>query len=310
MGLHNRGYMKQEGYTGGSGSLAEGLTIGMPKPSQAVKWLLLINGMMFVLQIFFDRRGMLSRNLGVTVGAWWQVWRYITFQFLHAGWWHIVMNMLGLYILGSPLERHFGTRKFVRFYLSCGVTAGAAYAVIGALYPQFPPTMPIIGASGGVFGIVLGAAVFFPQFRIIFILFPLPIRFAALIIFAGMILTVLQGLTGENPMYAMSDVAHLGGTLAAAVWIWVLPAMQGASAPGAGRSDGAGGRGRMSLQQKLRDGAWERKMQKRREEQAEIDRILQKIHEQGIQKLNAREKRLLKNGTRKQQDDDRELRKL
>lgn len=310
MGLHNRGYMNQQGYSGGSGSLAEGLTIGMPKPSLAVKWLLLINAAMFVLQLFLDSRGMLRRNLGVTVGAWWQIWRYVTFQFLHADWLHILMNMLGLYVLGSPLERHFGTPKFVRFYLSCGVTAGAAYAVIGSLYPQFPPGLPIIGASGGVFGIVLGAAVFFPQFRIIFIFFPLPIRFAALIIFTGMTLTVLQGLTGENPMHAMSDVAHLGGTLAAAAWIWVLPAMRGASIPKAGGSDAGGDPGRMSLQEKLRDGAWERKMQKRREEQAEIDRILQKIHEQGIHKLNAREKRLLKNATRKQQDDDSRLHKL
>jgi membrane associated rhomboid family serine protease len=293
--------MNEQGGGFRGGSLAEGMTIGMPKATTAVKWLLAINFAVFVMQLF-DRAGALTYNLGVTVGAFWQIWRYVTFQFLHADWLHIVMNMLGLYVLGSPLERKFGTRKFVYFYLSCGVMAGLAYVLIGAMYPSFDPNMPIIGASGGVFGIVLAAAVYFPQFRIIFIFFPLPIRMAAVIIFVGMSLTVLQALAGDHPMGAMSDVAHLGGTIMSAIWIWVLPRAKGVSVgqPGA----------RKSLQEKLREGAWEQKMQKRRKEQEEIDRILKKIHEQGISNLTAREKKILKSATRKQRDDDSSLHRL
>jgi hypothetical protein len=117
-----------------------------------------------------------------------------------------------------------------------------------------------------------------------------------------MSLTVLQALAGSNPMGAMSDVAHLGGTIMAAIWIWVLPRLQGDSI---GEPTG-----RKSLQEKLREGAWEQKMQKRRKEQQEIDRILQKIHEEGISKLTAREKKILKNATRKQQEDDSFLHRL
>ncbi len=303
MGLHNRGYMHEGGGGYPGGGLAEGMTIGMPKPARGVKWLLVINFVAFVVQAF-DRNNVLSYNLGVTLGAFWQVWRYFTFQFLHAGLWHILLNMLGLYMLGTPLEKKFGTRKFIYFYLSCGVVAGLSYVVIASMFPNYPSHFPIVGASGGVYGIILAAAVYFPQFRIIFVFFPVPIRMAALVIFGIMLLTVLKGLAAQVPMSdTMSHAAHLGGTIMAALWIWVLPQM---SSPGKARGPSQ----RKSLQEKLREGAWEQKMEKRRKEQAEIDRILQKIHEQGIQKLTAREKRTLKNATRKQREDDSKLHNL
>ena len=114
----------------------------------------------------------------------------MTFQFLHdpTSLWHIGLNMLGLYMFGTPLERHWGTKKFLRFYLSCGVAAGVAYVAIGAALGN-ASWIPLIGASGGVYGILLACAVLFPTFRVILFIFPVPIRLAAILIFGGMLLS-------------------------------------------------------------------------------------------------------------------------
>lgn len=297
MGLHDRPYMRTERPPGGG--RVEGLTIGMPRPTRAVKYMLLINIAVFVAQAFLDksetgflglpvRAGPMSRWLGVTVGGFWQLWRYVTMQFLHGDFIHILFNMLGLYILGTPLEQHWGTRRFLRFYLSCGAVAGLAYVTIGALF-QLNPELPIIGASGGVYGIVLACAVFFPQFRIIFLFFPVPIRFAALIIFGGMILLVLRSLGAGHTEAAMSDVAHLGGAVTAAVWVWVLPRV------GIRMRLGPNGTGR---------GRWERKLKRQRRQQEEIDRILDKIRRDGLASLSRHEKRILRQATEQQQAED------
>ena len=293
MGLHDRPYMKTGGGgwqdSGGGGRVGGGLTLGMPRPTPAVKVLLIINVVAYVAQMFLDRSGMVSRTLGVTLGGFWQLWRYVTFQFLHGGTWHILLNMLGVYFLGTPMEKRWGTRRFVVFYLACGAVAGVAYVIIGALF-DLPPDMPIIGASGGVYALVLGCAVFFPEIRLIFLFFPVPIRLAALIIFGGMILTVLQAVTSGMVDAAMSDVAHLGGAVGAAFYIWVLPYVRDA---------------RQRTSARLNQGAWQRRMDHAATEQKEIDRILAKIHDEGLNSLSSREKRILRDATRKQQRDGR-----
>jgi membrane associated rhomboid family serine protease len=272
-----------------------GVTFGLPKPTQVVKYLLIINLAAFVLQLIC--RGLLQFNLsdffGATLGGWWQLWRYVTFQFLHSpdSLWHLGLNMLGLYMLGTPLERQWGGRRFLKFYLICGATAGVAYIVMAALR-NLSPGVPLIGASGGVYGIVLACAVLFPHFRLIFFLFPVPIRLAAVIIFGGMILIVLSSLSsGELGGQFWSDVAHLGGAVAAAVWIWILPRLRGTLD---------------ERRQKINQGAWERKMHRRREEQTEIDRILDKIRREGLDSLSRAERNRLQDATRRQKDEERD----
>jgi len=287
--------MKEGGGSGGGGWSPGGMTGGLPKVGMVVKYLLIMNIVVFVVQMFLDkpsdkwRYGFLSSNLGVTVGAFWQVWRYITFQFLHGGPWHIIMNMLGLYILGSPLEKHFGSKQFLRFYLICGFIAGVVYVIIGAIYPQFMRDLPIIGASGGVYGLILACAILMPHIKLIFLFFPVPIRLAALILCGVMILTVGQALAAGNPDEAMSDVAHLGGAATAAFWIWVLPRV----------------RESLSLKQvQLGKGAWERKLKHRATEEAEVNRILDKIKNQGLTSLSSKEKKILQQATKRQKQDE------
>jgi len=292
MGIHDRPYWKEQpaggggGYGGGGGQMR----LAFPRPTSAVKVLLIVNIVVFVLQLFADRptvrhpAGVMTQWLGISVGTFWQVWRYLTFQFLHADFWHIVLNMLGLYLLGAPLEQTWGPRRFVVFYLACGAVAGAAYVVIGAMFHE-PAWRPLIGASGGVYAIVLAAAVLFPHFRLIFFLFPVPIRLAALIIFGGMIVLVLQSVSYGHMSAAMSDVAHLGGAVAAAAYIWLLPRLRGW---------GSGARTRVKA------GAWQKKMQQRAADEAELDRILEKIRREGLDSLSPREKRTLREATERQ----------
>ena len=300
MGIHDRPYWQEGqpgGYGGGGQQRGGGLMVGMPRAGRAVKILLLINVVVFVLQMIVDQQragypyGVMSGWLGATPGAFWQIWRYVTFQFLHStgGIWHIAMNMLGLYMLGSPLERQWGSRRFVKFYLICGAVGGLAYVIIGNVVGKDLGT-PIVGASGGVFGIILACAVLFPNFRLIFFLFPVPIRVAALIIFGGMALVILNSVgKGQysDPQF-WSDVAHLGGAAAAAVWIWGLPKLSRASA---------------EARVKRQQGAWRRRLERQAAQQAEIDRILEKVHRRGINSLTAKEKQTLRDATRRQREE-------
>jgi membrane associated rhomboid family serine protease len=300
MGDRPNWYKQGQGYGGGGGggygSPMRG--IALPKPTPAVKFIMIACGAMFVLQLITVASGnRLSLMLGATADGWWQLWRYITFQFLHSpqNLWHIVLNMLGLYFLGTALERAWGTKQFVKFYLTCGITAGAAYVVISLLL--LPPgqwSMPLIGASGGVYGVLLAAAVLFPHFRLIFFLFPVPIRLAAIIIFGIMIFTVLGGLaSGSAGPSFWSDVAHLGGAVAAAVWIWVLPKWRLAIA---------------QAEQAAKDGAWEKRLRDKQKQRDEVDRILDKVKQQGLGSLSAAEKRALQKASQEQRREDQKYR--
>ncbi len=258
-----------------------GITSGLPRMTRTVRYLVGINVAVYLLQFFADK-AMLDM-FGLSVSTFWQPWRYVSFQFLHAGNWHILLNMLGLWFLGSPLEEEWGQRRFLAFYLTCGVFAGIAYVIISALWPALQ-SIPIVGASGGIYGIVLACALLFPHMQIIFLFFPVPIRLAAIIIFGGMILTVVQGLaqhgmTGD----AMSDVAHLGGAVAAAGWIWLLPRIYTLQRMGFRRGKGN----------------WERAVRRKQREQEELDRILAKISRKGMASLNFLERRRLREMSRK-----------
>lgn len=269
--------------------------VGVPRPSRVVKYLLLINIGVFVVQLLAG--GVLEAWFGVTLGGFWQPWRYVTFQFLHSrfGLWHLGLNMLGLYMLGSPLERQWGARRFLTFYLSCGATAGVAYVLAGALVGGSWNT-PLIGASGGVYGILLACAVLMPHVRIILLLFPVPIRLAAVLIFGAMALVLLRSVrAGVYSGQFWSDVAHMGGAAAAAVWLWGVPRVSRYAA---------------DARRSSRKGTWERKMRRRQDEEAEIDRILQKIHTDGISSLSRREKRTLQQASRRQGDEDRRVTRL
>jgi membrane associated rhomboid family serine protease len=293
MGFRERTYYKDpyEDSSGGMGSMR----LGLPRPSRAVTWLLVANGVAFVLQAILDRPSdgfPLSAYGGVTVGDFWQVWRYVTFQFLHASPSHLIFNMMGLYFLGTPVEPIMGTRRFAWFYLACGCFAGLAYVVIGAA-GHIPREAPIIGASGGVYAVLLAAAIYLPQIKLFFFI---PMRIAAVGIFGLMILTVSSNWSPNGISMAhnsMGDVAHLGGAVAAAIWIWAGPRFKGFQWRRAPRRRPAPGR-------------WQKKLDDRDRDREEVDRILQKVHDQGIGSLTGKERKKLQDETKKYQKRNRD----
>ena len=218
----------------------------------------------------------------------WQLWRLITFQFVHANASHFLWNMLGLYFLGCELERAWGTRRFLAFYLTCGVVGGLFFLLMTTLWSG-TNSRELVGASGGVLGCLMGCAILFPQMRMIFI----PIRLVTLFV---VLLYVLNIITAGGNW--LGDVAHMGGIVAASVWVL------------AGQHRGSLRWPRKASRLNPTSGRWKKMMDKRARQQQEIDRILDKIHQKGIISLTRKEKRILKQATEEQRAEDARIGRL
>jgi rhomboid family protein len=135
-------------------------------------------------------------------------WQLVTYSFLHGNELHILVNMLGLYMFGSEVERVLGQRRYVTYYFVSVLAAAIAQLVMSALNPG--PPYPTVGASGGVFGLLLAYGIYFPR-RIVMLIFP-PIPMQAryfVLIYAA--IELYLGVTGT--MAGVAHFAHLGGML-------------------------------------------------------------------------------------------------
>ena len=136
-----------------------------------------------------------------------QPWQVLSYAFLHGGLAHIAFNMFGLTMFGADLERVLGARRFLILYLASVLTAAMAQLVVTAWLGQSQAT---VGASGGVYGLVLAFAVLFPEQRIVLLFppIPMPARVFALL-FA--VLELVLGVSGQQT--GVAHFAHLGGML-------------------------------------------------------------------------------------------------
>ncbi|MBN2563663.1 MAG: rhomboid family intramembrane serine protease [Phycisphaerae bacterium] len=294
MSWQDRPYSTGNDFSGGYGfgGGARSWLGGLPSPGKAVKWIALANIGMFVLCQFTGRvespvfQWLAMRTDLVLKG---QIWRLFTFTYLHdqAGLMHIFFNMLGLYFLGLPLERHWGTKRFFVFYTLGGFVAVLLYFVVTTV-GWLDPGVPLIGASGGVFAVMGACAVLFPQFRIILVLFPVPIRTAVLIFVVWFTFNLWnQGLN------AGGDACHIAGLAFGIAWgyrghVWTQKWHQRKEA--------------------IRRGAWEAKRREMQALEDDVDRILEKVNRQGVNSLTRREKRSLQAATKMQQEADRQHR--
>jgi membrane associated rhomboid family serine protease len=135
-------------------------------------------------------------------GAWWQV---VTYMFVHASWGHIFFNMLALFLFGIQLERHMGSTEFLFYYFACGIGAGLVTVVFNSATGQ--GMIPVVGASGAIYGLLLAFAAFFPDARI-FVFGILPIRAPIAVAgYAG--IEIVSQLI--NPRSGVAHLAHLSG---------------------------------------------------------------------------------------------------
>lgn len=142
-----------------------------------------------------------------------EVWRFFSFQFVHANLTHLVGNMVALMSLGPVIEEYLGRRRFLAFYLLCGCTGPIAFLILSAIWPStYPPTASLVGASAGVFGILVGAAMVAPDdwVELIFPPTPVKLRTMAIIMLAVAAYTVFA-FGGNNQQNAGGEAAHLGG---------------------------------------------------------------------------------------------------
>jgi len=184
-----------------------------PLPPPVTRALIFINiGVLLLLQLA-------PKLIGGRFALWpprsglFEPWQLITYAFLHGGWAHLFFNMFALFMFGGALERRWGGRRFVIYYLVCVLTAALTQLVAQG---SAGAAEPVVGASGGVFGVLLAFAWYFPRQKLIVIPIPIPVS-AWLLVTVYALLELLYGVTGTMP--GVAHFAHLGGMLGGALCI-------------------------------------------------------------------------------------------
>jgi len=288
----------------------QGMSFGGGMMTPAIKMLIIANVAVFALQTFFGggmsgRLGPLTEYLAfVPHKAIFQaqVWRFVTYMFLHGGFGHIAFNMFFLWMFGAQIERRWGQRNFLIYYLVCGLGG----AIVYGLFKLFgmDTYVPMIGASAAVMGVLLAYGMTFPNSIILF-MFIIPMKAKYFVILLALI--DLWSIPGTDQV---AHLAHLGGMLAGFIFLRLtIPSLGG----GIGIPKSMGGPGGLG-------GAWKRYQTKRKmrvvrpqdngdsprrdqgaksADQQRIDLILDKISREGLQSLTDEEQEILRRAGRK-----------
>jgi membrane associated rhomboid family serine protease len=143
---------------------------------------------------------------GPVAGPEFHLWQLVTYSFLHGGTVHILFNMLGLYMFGSDIERLFGSRTFAIYYFACVVSAALLHVAVTGWAGA--PGHPTVGASGGIYGLLLAYGMYFPRRTVMLIFPPIPMPARVfVVVFAA--LELFFGVTGTQ--MGVAHFAHLGG---------------------------------------------------------------------------------------------------
>ena len=202
------------------------VSLAFPPFPRVIKWLVGINVAVYLLSLV----GQLSMTDFIWTRDHWLglvptlvlhglVWQLVTYSFLHSGLWHVLFNMLMLWMFGAEFETQWGSRRFLEFYFFCVIGAALVTTTVAYIGFLLSPRTITVGASGGVFGILLAYGMIYGD-REIF-MFPLPFRIKAkymvgILIFIE-IAMVLQGPSG------VANIAHLGGALFGFFYVKFMP---------------------------------------------------------------------------------------
>ena len=276
MGIYDRDYGRpnayQQQYSMGGGFR------GLPP---VVKWLLISNFVIYLVANLVPDLGSFIYAYGavfpVTFFNSIQPWRFITYQFLHDPdlIWHLVFNMIVLFFFGPLLERQWGSKAFLKFYLTAGAAGGIVYTLLVLL--RILPAGIMVGASGGLFGIMAAVAVMYPRLKVLLWgIIPMTMVWMVVLV---VIVSLLNIAAGKN---VGGEVAHFSGLAVGFIYVKYKPWLT---------------RYRMERSK----GAWAQKMQQEQRFQQEVDRILEKVHREGINNLSEKEKNMLQEATRREQ---------
>ena len=146
-------------------------------------------------------------GVGQAGGAGFAPWQLVTYAFLHGSMLHLAFNMFALYMFGGDIERVFGTRRYLVYYFVCVVSAALTQMVFAAVSGGIYPT---VGASGGVFGLLLAYGMYFPNNRVMLIFPPIPMPARVFVLLYALI-ELFLGVTGTQE--GVAHFAHLGGMI-------------------------------------------------------------------------------------------------
>lgn len=177
----------------------------------ATRALLISNAAIFVWQML-DSRALVDFALW-PLGYGFEPWQLVTYAFLHGSVAHIAFNMVGLLSFGSELERYWGARRLLQLYFASVLAAALAQMAVTSASGELAPT---VGASGGIFGLLLGFAVMFPKRKVVPLIPPIPMPAWLFAVIFGA-LELLLGVTGTAR--GIAHFAHLGGMLGAALML-------------------------------------------------------------------------------------------
>ncbi|HEX7049268.1 MAG TPA: rhomboid family intramembrane serine protease [Longimicrobiales bacterium] len=209
-------------------------------------------------------------------------WTPLTYMFVHDGFWHVVMNMLGLFFFGPPIEARWGSREFIKYYLLCGL-GGAAASFL------FAPGGSVVGASAAVFGVMLAFAMNWPDAPIyIWGIFPVKAKWLILILVAFTLLSAFDRGRADG----VAHFAHLGGFAVGYLYLRFDDAIRARLA----RWKKALPKSRLTV---VSGGASKQQGPRRPPRQHEdrvldeVDRVLDKISQSGLASLTVEERKLL-----------------
>src|ERR1039458_4341298 len=133
---------------------------------KGVKWLIIVNTVVFLIYYLAGFAGQMPLKTIFALSAEaavhnFLVWQVVTYLFLHGGIWHLLFNMLALWMFGTPIERDWGTRRFLKFYFLCGIAAGVCDVALHAVLGDWGTST--IGASGAIYGLLVAFGVLYPE---------------------------------------------------------------------------------------------------------------------------------------------------
>ena len=219
-------------YYGNNGGRSGGFLSSLPP---VTKNLIIINVIVFLASLFNENFMIGTFALFYPTSQFFHWWQVVTHMFMHGGFWHIFFNMYTLLIFGCVVERIIGSKKFLLFYFVCGLGAVALH--LGVEYLQLQSYMegaalgnaaaiqnialikntPTVGASGAIYGVLMGFAMLFPESRITLIFPPITLS-AKWMVVAFVAVELLTGITGTAS--GIAHFAHLGGMLIG--WLMIL----------------------------------------------------------------------------------------
>jgi membrane associated rhomboid family serine protease len=288
MGIHDRDYARpiRRGGNPFGGAPSR-------KPMTVTTWLIIICALVYFIDPFVNHSlaNWLHMSTDHAIGL--EYWRLIGFQFLHANFQHLLFNMIGLFFFGPLVEQYLGGKRFLAFYLLCGIFGAVLYLILnlgGYIFGDSIPGLifndtatPLVGASAGVFGILLAGAFLAPNIKVL-VFFIIPMRLSTMAYLLVVVALLTVGFGGNN---AGGEAAHLGG--AAAGWYFIRhPHHLNGFFDFLGKADPTS-----------EHFAWRDKGAS----QGDVDRILDKIHKKGLNSLSSKEKKILHDASRKGRED-------